>query len=461
VRADKTTSLTALAIISIAVVLAAPRCWALPSFARQMNLQCIACHTDFPQLTDMGRQFKLNGYTMSAEVTDLPPIAFMIQPSFTQTQAGQTGGAAPGFADNNNFAIGQFSVFYAGRLFGPYASKLFGNSADSFLNKFGIFNQTTYDGVAKAWSWDNTDVRYADSGSVGARNVQFGLYANNNPTLGDPWNSTPAWGFPFSGSKLAPTPAAGALIDGALAQMVAGYGAYAMIDSTYYVDVGAYRSLGSRYLRALGVDPTGANRIVGAAPYWRVAYTKPVNDVTYEVGLFGLSANMYPGGVSTSGKDRTTDVAVDSQIQANIGSSDITALVTAIREHDSWDASLPLGNTANTSDSLTEFKASVDYLWDKTYGGAVQYFATNGSSDALLYPTSQTGSPSSNGFVLQFNYFPLNKGTGPAFWPRSNVKLSLQYVVYTRFDGSVTNIDGAGRNASGNDILYLEAWIAF
>jgi hypothetical protein len=91
----------------------------------------------------------------------------------------------------------------------------------------------------------------------------------------------------------------------------------------------------------------------------------------------------------------------------------------------------------------------------------VQYFATSGSGDALLYPTSQTGSPNSNGFVFQLNYFPLNKVTGPSFWPRSNVKLSLQYVVYTRFDGSVTNIDGASRNARGNDTLYLEAWIAF
>src|ERR1019366_8549936 len=244
--AKRTNCAIASAVVAIAMGLSAPSSWALPSFARQMNLQCIACHTDFPQLTDMGRQFKLSGYTMSAETSDLPPIAFMLQPSFTQTQSGQAGGAAPGFTDNNNFAVSQFSVFYAGRLFGPYASKLFGGSADSFLNKFGIFNQTTYDGVAKAWSWDNTDVRYADFGPVGAHNVQFGLYANNNPTLGDPWNSTPAWGFPFSRSKLAPTPGAGPLIDGALAQMVADYGAYAMIDSSYYIDIGAYRSIGSK-----------------------------------------------------------------------------------------------------------------------------------------------------------------------------------------------------------------------
>ncbi len=121
----------------------------------------------------------------------------------------------------------------------------------------------------------------------------------------------------------------------------------------------------------------------------------------------------------------------------------------------------PLGNTANASGSLTEYKVTIDYLWDKTYGFAAQYFATSGTSDALAYPSSQIDSPNSAGYILQANYLPLNKGTGPSFWPRSNVKFSLQYVIYNRFDGSTTNIDGAGRNAKDNNTLYLEAWVMF
>ena len=50
---------------------------------------------------------------------------------------------------------------------------------------------------------------------------------NNNPTMSDLWNSTPAWGYPFTTSPLAPTPAAATIIDGGLAQQVAGLGAYA------------------------------------------------------------------------------------------------------------------------------------------------------------------------------------------------------------------------------------------
>ena len=102
---------------------------ATPAFARQVNLQCTACHTEFPILNDFGRSFKLGGYTMSADQTQLPPIAFMLQPGFTHTQAGIPGGAAPGFKDNNNVALGTASIFYSGRLFGPYANSLFGQNA--------------------------------------------------------------------------------------------------------------------------------------------------------------------------------------------------------------------------------------------------------------------------------------------------------------------------------------------
>lgn len=445
----------------IVLALGVPDSQAVPSFARQFNQQCAACHTDFPVLTEQGRQFKLLGYTLSAEQTELPPLAVMLQPSFTRTQAGQDGGAAPGFANNNNYAMNQVSIFYAGRLFGPYATKLFGADTSSILNKIGIFSQTTYDGVAKAWSWDNTDVRYADVGTIAEHGVTYGIYMNNNPTLQDPWNSTPAWSFPFSGSKLAPTPAAGTLIDGGLAGQVGGLGIYVMFDNTLYLDVGGYRTLGRRYQRALGVDPTGETQVTGLAPYWRLAYTRPVGSATWEVGVFGLAASTYPGRDSSAGKDKVVDFGVDSEFQTAFGKSDLTVLLTAINEHDKFNASQALGNATNASNSVDEYKATVDYLWDKTYGFAAQYFATNGTSDALAYPTSQTGAPNSNGFILQANYLPLNKGTGPSFWPRSNIKISLQYVIYNRFDGSTANVDGAGRSAKGNNTLYLETWIVF
>lgn len=436
--------------------------YALPSFARQMDMQCTMCHTEFPQLNQFGRQFKLSGYTLAADgAAPYPPFAVMLQPSFTHTQKGQAGGAAPGFGDNNNWAVTQMSVFYAGRLFGPYAADLFGKDGATIANKFGLFTQMTYDGVGKTWSWDNTELRFADTGTIGGKDVIYGAYANNNPTLQDPWNSTPAWGFPYTGSGLAPGPAAGTLIEGSVSGQVGGLGAYVWLDDTYYFDVGAYRTLDGHLQSILGVDPTGETQINGAAPYWRFAIEKMVGDARWEFGTFGMAANTYPGRDSSAGSDKLVDLGLDSQYQISVGAGDITASASWIRERQDWNASSVLGNTSNSVDTLNSAKATFNYLYDKTYGATVQYFMLSGSSDPLLYSGSQTGSPMSDGFVFQFDYLPFNKNGGPSFWPRSNVKLTMQYTVYNRFNGARTNFDGAGGNAQDNNTLYFEAWIVF
>jgi len=436
-------------------------CEAVPSFARQVNMQCIACHTEFPVLNEFGRQFKLGGYTLATGLTRLPPIAVMLQPSFTRTEMAQAGGAAPGFGANNNAALTQASIFYAGRLFGPYAADIFGATHADLANKFGIFMQVTYDGIGKAWAWDNTELRFADSATVSGKNITYGAYLNNNPTMQDPWNSTPAWGFPFTGSGLAPGPAAATLIDGGLAGQVAGAGGYAMIDNTLYVDIAGYRSLGVHAQKSFGVDPEGETQLSAVMPYWRLALTRPIGAGVWEFGTFGLAADTFPGRDSSAGHDRLVDVGLDTQYQENFDRSSVTFLASWIHEHQDWSASEALGATSNTTDRLRNFKASVVYLYDWTYGLTGQYFKTSGDRDTLLYADSATGSPLSEGFVLQANFMPWNKGGGPAAWPRSNIKLSVQYTYYTRFNGARTDFDGAGTNARDNNTLYFEAWIVF
>ena len=66
---------------------------ALPSYARQTGQQCAACHNGFPELTPYGRQFKLNGYTWTGGTSDLPPIAAMAIPTFTNVRKGVDGGS--------------------------------------------------------------------------------------------------------------------------------------------------------------------------------------------------------------------------------------------------------------------------------------------------------------------------------------------------------------------------------
>jgi hypothetical protein len=63
---------------------------------------------------------------------------------------------------------------------------------------------------------------------------------------------------------------------------------------------------------------------------------------------------------------------------------------------------------------------------------------------------SLTNNPGSRGEIAELNFLP---------W--LNTKLQLQYTRYDRFNGGTTNYDGAGRNASDNDTLYLLGWINF
>jgi len=70
-------------VLAIACVVLAPsHAYALPSFARQTDLQCPACHTNFPELTPTGRTFKLMGYTFGGGESKIPPFSAMVQTGF-------------------------------------------------------------------------------------------------------------------------------------------------------------------------------------------------------------------------------------------------------------------------------------------------------------------------------------------------------------------------------------------
>ena len=80
---------------------------------------------------------------------------------------------------------------------------------------------------------------------------------------------------------------------------------------------------------------------------------------------------------------------------------------------------------------------------------------TSGTPDPLLYAQpaitgSANGGPRSTGYIANFS-----------FWPMQNLDLAAQYTAYTRFNGAATNYDGAGRNASDNNTVYLLARFVF
>ena len=199
---------------------------AVPSFAAQTGQPCSACHVGAfgPQLTPVGRAFKIGGYTQTGGEGPLStiPLAGFVLNSFTHTNAPQPQPAAPDFGRNNNFALDQISLFLAGRVT-DYA---------------GAFVQGSYDGIGHTFALDNTDLRLTTPLDVHNSELRVGLSVNNGPTVQDPYNSTFAWIFPFASSALAPTPTAQPLLAGGLIGNSIGATLYAWYDRSLSTDCG-------------------------------------------------------------------------------------------------------------------------------------------------------------------------------------------------------------------------------
>src|SRR6202008_574448 len=187
---------------------------------------------------------------------------------------------APGVAQNGTAGFPQqLSLFYAGKI----------------APNFGAFFQITYANDSGTMGIDNTDLRFADTMLLADNSpLTYGVTLNNNPTVQDLWNSTPAWGFPFAASALAPTPTAATLIDNGLAQQVIGLGAYASWNDLLYVEFDAYRGLSADAQGKLGITASGPpNTLHGFAPYWRVALEHSFGNHYLEIGTYGISAQIF------------------------------------------------------------------------------------------------------------------------------------------------------------------------
>ena len=304
---------------------------AVPAFARQTGLACVACHVSFPELTPFGRFFKLTGYTLTNNKTI--PLAAMLQ--FSQTNTRTINNNEYDFIRNGDIALQQASIFYGGRIAGPV----------------GAFAQWTYDGIAHHSGIDNTDIRAAGHFTKGDIDFIYGMTLNNNPTVSDVWNSTPAFGYPYASSSVSLTPMASTLIDNGLAQQVAGLTAYAFWQRSIYAEFGLYRTADKMFsfLRT-GQDistPGAAARLSGNNPYWRLAYNAEWGPHSLMLGTYGLIADKYPDDtMPVSPTDRFTDYAFDTQYQYLTFTHSITAQATWIHEKQSWDASFPSGESA-------------------------------------------------------------------------------------------------------------------
>ncbi len=433
------------------VFVCAHAAYAVPSYSRQTGLPCASCHYAPPELNAFGRKFKLEGYTFAtkAEVSDDKkehnsalhlleafPLSAVFDTSFTSTKAPQPA------TQNGNFEFPQdVSLFLAG----------------AWSEHVGSFVQVTYDAQADHFSWDNTDIRYANNnGHFMDKSLTYGVTLNNNPTVEDLWNSTPAWGFPFVSSDVAPGPSAGAIINGGLAQDVAGIGGYAMWNDHLYLDGTIYRSEhigGSQPNPGIGF---GVN-IRGLAPYWRLAYQTSSENNNLEIGTYGIHMKSSPGAI-TGLEDSYTDWAADFQYDRTLPSlkGDVLSFRgTYIRENSSLIASVNEGAAAFVSHHLNTAQANVEYHFGTRVSATAGFFDVTGTADPLLFAPapvsgSANGSPQSNGYLINLSW-----------WPVQNIDLAFQYTGYLRFNGAATNYDDAGRNANGNNSVYLLARFVF
>ncbi|WP_309605563.1 hypothetical protein [Phenylobacterium sp.] len=439
---------TAILLLSALTLIAWPA-RAVPSFAVQTGQPCQDCHVGGfgPQLTKFGREFKLEGYTKRAGGFTLPFSAMAVA-SYVRTRENQSAPPAAGFKRNDNLGLDQVSLFVAGGL----------------GSHLGGFVQTTYDGIGKTWSWDNLDLRAVTKTEIKGVDVIFGTSLNNSPGTQDAWNSLPAWGFPYTRSALAPSPSASPLLAGSLAQKAIGLTAYAWINSEFYVEAGAYRSPSQTNLSRLGADPFSPGDIHGLAPYGRAAFQTDLQGGTLELGVFGMRTEINPGrDRSTGATDRYTDLGVDASFIRTLESGDVvTVNGRYIRERQELRASCILsgGSGACADTRLNDLRADASYYWRNKIGATVAVFDTFGPANPVIYPGAPNFKPDSSGVTFQLDGTPFGDGTSP-FGPRANIRVGLQYTLYTSFDGARSNYDGAGANASNNNTARAFLWIAY
>ncbi len=420
----------------------------IPSFSRQTGLACSACHSAFPHLTQFGRLFKLNGYTMttlqviqagdsgkrpSLKLDLIPPISAMVMSSFTQTSKAQ-----PGTQNGTVQFPQQLSLFFG----------------EAITPRIGAFLQVTYDPESGGIGMDNLDIRYANQATVADKSMTYGVTLNNNPTVQDVWNTVPAWSFPYASSSVAPAPAAGVLLDGQLGQRAAGLGTYAFWDNHLYGEFSVYRSAVQGGAALPGAGST--NTINGVAPYWRAFWHQQIGRQDLMVGTMGMSASVFPTGV-TGLRNRFSDIGFDAQYELPVGEGKggITAHAIYLHEKQHLEADVANAAAFNPENTLNTVRINASYYSAARTGLTAGYFSTTGTTDALRYPAgtvngSATGSPNSSGMIFELSALP---------W--LNTRFELQYVLYTKFNGGKTNYDGSGRNAKDNNTLYLMSWVVF
>ena len=459
---------------------------ALPLFARQTGQSCIACHAggQFPELTPYGRLFKLTGYTMGERTVPISLMGVLSNSRVADTSKSDDPGAD--FQKNRQTIFATGSLFLGGKItdnIGALAQITFNPYASQDAN--GKFHGHT--------NADNMDFRYADRLIDVKRDFIFGVSANNNPSISDPWNTAAAW----MQYVPVPSPTSSRFIDGttpypsyATGGNIAGVTAYAYWNQSVYAELGGYstsRGIASFMSAGLGNDRT--TKLRGVNPYLRLAWNRDWGAHSLMIGTAGMLAKIYDNPLDTSDPStthHTRDLKLDAQYQYLLDPHSVTGqLVFAQNRHRYPDSAAnqavtftdaagnALANT-NAVDTTRLMRAKLSYVYMAKYGGSVAFFNRTGSKNTAnqtsgfdpgtLSITSDPGAQAPSmrvGGNLSGN--PSTRGlTFETFWMANQyVRVGVQYTAYNRFNGASNNYDGFGRNAKDNNSMFLYLWAAY
>jgi hypothetical protein len=200
---------------------------------------------------------------------------------------------------------------------------------------------------------------------------------------------------------------------------------------------------------------TASYNIRGVAPYWRVAWQQLTPRTQYEVGAYGMHMESTPGAI-VGLKDGYTDWAADFQVDRTLFRKDVLSLRgTYIRENSDLVATYAAMGAVQPDHHLNTALVNAEYHYGNRLSGTVGWFDTGGTVDTSLYSQSPV-SGSANGDPRGAGYI-----ANISVWPMQNLQLAVQYTGYARFNGAAMNYDGAGRNASGNNTVYLDVHFIF
>jgi hypothetical protein len=454
---------------------------AIPAFNRQTGQNCLACHAggQYPELTPYGRLFKMTGYTIGERA--LPISAMAVASVSKVANTSKSDDPASDFQKNNSLILATASLLLGGKV----------------TDNIGAFVQVTYDPYATQdangsfhghTNADNIDIRYADRFIGEKHDLIFGVSANNNPSVSDPWNTAAAW----MQYVPVPSPTSSRFIDGnapypgyGAGGNIAGISAYAFWNQTVYAELGGYATAKGLFkIMRAGVADADSTALRGINPYWRLAYNRQWGAHSLMLGTSGMLAQVYDDPLDTTDPASThhwRDVAVDAQYQYLLDPHAVTAQFVYQTSHHRYPAAQAgldapffdatgantLGTT-NTSDTNHVLRAKATYVYQAKYGGSLGFFnlsgSTNTANQSAGYDDTGTltkadgagaganlsGNPATRGWTLE------------AFWtPIQYLRLGAQYTAYDRFNGASKNYDGFGRNASDNNSLFVYAWLAY